>query len=354
MGGHRDHGPAPAQEVDAPMQLASSQDRKLVKTSTPGVYRRGGRYVVVVRDADGKQRKKSCRTLAEARTRRGEMIGKAAKGEELRESRETVRSFYDGWIDGYGGRTRHGIRENTREGYRQMMESHVLPTLGHVRLSRLRQKHLRELATALLAKKLSRNTVRLAVAPLRAMLADAVAGDEITANPALGFRLPQGPPRVDDGQQVKAKALTEEELRKLLAAMPDRWRLLFEFMASTGLRIGEVLALQWEHIDFGRKRVLVRRRWYRGSFAAPKSRFGRRDVPVTAGMARRLWELRKQVKASDEALVFPSATGTPIDAANLYRRVFVPAAKAAGVPWATFHTLRHTCATTLFRHGLNA
>ncbi|CAN5300806.1 hypothetical protein BH18ACT12_BH18ACT12_00790 [soil metagenome] len=43
--------------------------------------------------------------------------------------------------------------------------------------------------------------------------------------------------------------------------------------------------------------------------------------------------------------MIPSAAGTPIDAANLYRRVFVPTAKAAGVPWATFHTLRHTCAT---------
>src|SRR6266545_3562942 len=103
MGGHRDHGPAPAQEVDAPMQQASSQDRKLVKTSTPGVYKRGGRYVVVVRDADGKQRKKSCRTLAEARTRRAELIGKANRGEEIRESRATVAAYFETWIASYGG-----------------------------------------------------------------------------------------------------------------------------------------------------------------------------------------------------------------------------------------------------------
>ena len=101
-------------------------------------------------------------------------------------------------------------------------------------------------------------------------------------------------------------------------------------------------------------RVLVRRRWYRGSFAAPKSRYGVRDVPITDGMARRLWALRKEACGLDDGLVFPSATGTPIDAANLYRRVFTPAAKSAGVPWATFHTLRHTCATMLFRHGLDA
>jgi integrase len=334
------------------MPVSSSQDRRLVKTSTPGIYRKGSRFVVVVRDADGKQRKKFCKTLAEARTRRAELIGKAARGEELRESRLTVRAYFDGWIISYAGRTRHGIRENTRLGYREMMEGHVLPALGHVRLSRLRQRHLRELATAMFDKGLSRNTVRLAIAPLRAMLATAVADDEIQANPAVGFRLPQSPTTVAE-EREKAKALTEGELRRLLAAFPERWRLLFELMAHTGLRIGEALALQWQHVDLGRRRVLVRRRWYRGSYAPPKSSYGKRDVPVTERMARQLWELRKQARASDEALVFPSAAGTPLDLANL-RKVFAPAAKQAGVPWATFHTLRHTCATLLFLHGYNA
>jgi integrase len=51
-------------------------------------------------------------------------------------------------------------------------------------------------------------------------------------------------------------------------------------------------------------------------------------------------------------LVFPSAAGTPLDTANLYAK-FKPAAKRAGVPWASFHTLRHTCATALFREGRN-
>jgi integrase len=51
--------------------------------------------------------------------------------------------------------------------------------------------------------------------------------------------------------------------------------------------------------------------------------------------------------------VFPSAAGGPLDTANLYRRIFKPAAARAGVDWATFHTLRHTCATLLFRNGLN-
>ena len=53
------------------------------------------------------------------------------------------------------------------------------------------------------------------------------------------------------------------------------------------------------------------------------------------------------------APVFPTREGTHLDPSNVAARVLKPAARRAGVPWAGFHTFRHTCATMLFRHGLN-
>src|SRR5207248_11513181 len=64
--------------------------------------------------------------------------------------------------------------------------------------------------------------------------------------------------------------------------------------------------------------------------------------------------LRKAVSPADAAPLFPSKTGGLLDSSNVFSRVLKPAARAAGVPWAGFHTLRHTCATILFRGGLNA
>ena len=52
--------------------------------------------------------------------------------------------------------------------------------------------------------------------------------------------------------------------------------------------------------------------------------------------------------------MFASETGGYLDPSNVAARMFEPAAEAAGVPWASFHTLRHTCATMLFRKGVNA
>jgi Phage integrase family len=67
-----------------------------------------------------------------------------------------------------------------------------------------------------------------------------------------------------------------------------------------------------------------------------------------------LEQLAARARINRHAPVFPSKQGTYLDPSNIAARVLKPAARRASVPWASFHTLRHTCATMLFRHGLNA
>jgi integrase len=83
------------------------------------------------------------------------------------------------------------------------------------------------------------------------------------------------------------------------------------------------------------------------------------DKPHARGRVRpddALLEGRREQRLHDdvEGLVFHSAVGTVIDSSKLMSRVLKPAGRRAGVPWVGFHTFRHTCATTLFRRGLNA
>jgi integrase len=105
-------------------------------------------------------------------------------------------------------------------------------------------------------------------------------------------------------------------------------------------------------VDLNARRVRVERSFYRGSFAAPKSRYSRRSIPLSRDIAREL-ELRWLLEDDPEALLFASEAGGVLDSSNLMSRILKPAARRAGVPWAGFHTLRHTCATLLFRRGVN-
>jgi integrase len=325
----------------------------LVSTSTPGVYRRGGRYVVRYRDPQGRQRQRSAATLAEARALRAAMLADVARGEYRALSRITFADCAKTWITTYQGRTSRGIRPETLADYQRDLEADAIPFLGRLRLAEIEPRDIKAYAAHIQARGVRPATVRLAIAPVRALLATALEDGLIRTNPTAGVRIATLHTPTDSADE-KPKALTEDELRRLLTQIPDRWRLFVELVAHTGLRIGEAVALRWEDVDLTTRRLRVERRWYRNAYAPPKSRHGRRTIPLTPGMSHRLSQHRGPDAPPPDALVFPSRAQTPLDPANLSERVLKPAAAKAGVPWIGWHTLRHTCGTLLFRHGANA
>jgi integrase len=99
--------------------------------------------------------------------------------------------------------------------------------------------------------------------------------------------------RGEGEDHVEAKAMTRAELHRVLAATPERWRLLFELLAKTGLRISEALGLEWADVEFGSApRLHVRRHYYRGDLRQLKTHAGRRDLPLSPGLARALLAAR--------------------------------------------------------------
>ncbi len=87
----------------------------------------------------------------------------------------------------------------------------------------------------------------------------------------------------------------------------------------------------------------------------PKSRYGRREIPLDPLLATALYEHHAATEWSgDEDPVFPAANGSPLMPNNVFRRVLQPAREAADLPWVGFHAFRHTCASILFAEGRNA
>ena len=335
--------------------------RRLIRTSTPGVFKRGSRYVVCFRDPGGTPRKRSARTLAEARDLKAALTADIIRGEYRAASRVTFRDYVQSWVVVYSGRTAAGIRESTMVEYRRALGVNpdgspradgrgALGFFGRSRLAEIEPIHVKTYLAKVAAGGASKNTLRNHLAPLRCLFATAVEEGVIRYSPTAGIRLPRSE---QEHQEEQRKALTEQELARLIAAMRPERQLLIRFLACTGLRIGEAVALEFGDIDFGHRRVQVRRRIYQGEVALPKSRYGRRDVPLPTGLARELWQLRKDRRGRDNEPLFLGRGGRPLDASTAFRDLKT-AARSAGVPWASLHTLRHTCATMLFRNGLNA
>lgn len=325
--------------------------RPLIPTSTPGIYRRGERYVVRFRDPHGQQRQRAARTLAEARRLRAELGADVSRGEYRPDTKLTFAGYAETWAAGYTGRTGRGLRAETAAEYRRDL-ARALEHFGRRRLAEVTMPDVKGYARALAEEGLAPATVRRVLAPVKAMFATAVEEGLLRANPTAGLRIagPGGPPPGEED----VKVLTRDELERFVVEVPNGWpRLLVKVLAQTGLRLGEGLGLRWADLDTGERRLRVRQRVRGGEVGAPKSRRGSREVPLAPALARELATHRLASSwASADDLVFPSAIGKPQHASNLYRW-FKPAAERAGVPWAGFHTLRHTAASRWLLSGVS-
>jgi integrase len=274
------------------------------------------------------------------------------------------------WVERYQGRGRRGFREGTRDGYRQMLERYALSYFSsQIRLTDVSPRRVAEFLAWVCRQTrpapmkddpdrrvpLSDSTVRNALTPLRACLASAVREGLIRTNPAREVDLPHRP-RPARAEEDEVQAMSRSELATLLSLLPSRWRLFFWLLAATGLRISEAIALQWCHVrlDGSTPHVRVRRALVRGRIQPPKSRYGRRQIPLEHPLVLALRGHRLASGGRDEDLVFCAANGSPMNPGNLRRRVLKPVAQEANLAWVGFHSFRHTCASLLFAEGRNA
>lgn len=258
-----------------------------VKTSTPGVYKVGNVYMARPR-VHGKQIKVYAATKKGVVEKRAQLVADLSRGEYRASSGHTFGEYAREWVDSYAGRTTRGFRESTRTGYRRSIEK-AAPWFDarSKRLSDIEPADVRAFIRWLFdeqaqGKRLSLSTVRNHVAALRALFATAAEDGVLRHNPAYGVRISRPGPALDhDEEQVHA--LERDEARRLLAALPAEWRLFFDVLLQTGIRIGEAVELRWQDVTFGERPELhVRRRFYRGDVDTPKSKYGRRDLPLVA------------------------------------------------------------------------
>jgi integrase len=297
---------------------------KLVKTRWPGIYRRGNKFVYEWTDAQGNRRRGTTDTREQASRLKAEKEAEAARG-DLGETgprgRLTLATYaldlYGASLNRMPGETpargrymgrRGAIRDSTRDDYRRQVERQWLPALGTRALGKITAPDLSRVLARLAARDgddyLADSSLQRMFAPIAALLATAAEEGVIAYNPARDVRVPTGRDALhkfdedaedsDDPAPGKARALTREQLAAFLEVVDARWRLLFVLLASTGLRVSEAFALRWRDLklDGSRPVVRVRRAYVRGVYGPPKSRHGRRDVPVGFGLVRGLRERR--------------------------------------------------------------
>ena len=269
---------------------------------------------------------------------------------------ETVGTFLATWLEG----ARPTIRPGTWHRYEQITRLYLVPAIGRVRLVTLGPHHVAKLYRDLLDGGMSPATVHYVHRTLRRALGQAERWRLVTSNAAALVTPPRPEP-------VEMHTLTVEQVRRLLEIAPDRDRPLYLLAISTGMRLGELLALRWADVDLdrGSLRVVATLRREPGKAAAisaPKTSHSRRRVELSASVvaalsAHKVATIEERWRAGqlweDHDLVFPNVLGRPRGHSNIVR-AFHPLLEGAGLPRIRFHDLRHTAATLMLGRGVHA
>jgi len=267
------------------------------------------------------------------RTRQNEIAdGSWTPGNAVRPAYRTFGSYAEGWL------TARTLKPRTRSHYRALLDRLILPTFAAMPVKAISPDAVRDWHTRVGD---TRPTLRAhAYSLLRAILTDAVHDGLIPSNPA-HLRGAGNAKRVH-----KIKPASLPELAALVAAMPERYRVMTLLAAWCGLRFGELAELRRSDLDLAAGVIHVRRGVVRADgqtiIGTPKSGAGIRDVAIPPHL---LPAVRDHLAANvngRKGLLFPAADGVGHLAPSTLYTVFYPARVVAGRPDLRWHDLRHT------------
>jgi integrase len=294
------------------------------------LFKRGSVYYFQYFE-DGKQRQVStrCDRLDKAKKFRDQLLGKKLRGDLNHEASKVT---CDELLDDLINHSQTAVKDTTARIWKWCIEANVRPFFGHLKAATLTTEHLREYRSRRTTEGRSDVTVNRELSILRIALN---LGRKST--PPKVDRVPWFPMVKEDN--ARQGFLTDDQYAKLRDALPDDLRPLFVTAYFTGVRLGELVAWQWEQVDWEQGFVTLR---------ADATKSGHsRAVPILKGDMRQ-WLEWARANADGCDSVF-HRNGNPIKS---FRRPWLLACDAAGVPDLKFHDLRRTAVRNMRRAGV--
>lgn len=235
--------------------------------------------------------KKAARAVLEQRIR--EATAKPFEVADL-----SVQDFIDAYWKPY--LKRRGVKPSTLQSYESALQKHILPVLGTLKLADVAPMHIENLTQSKLAAGLSAKSVRNLVGLSQGIFSLAADNDLIPRSPVRAKHKPTV-------QRCEKPVWTPEQIKVIVEAVQGVYRALFSVAALTAARLGEILALRWENIDFESRTIRIEHSLWHGQLLSPKTLGSKRTIPFGGALGRVLPEHFQNAPHSEKALPISSS-----------------------------------------------
>lgn len=272
-----------------------------------------------------------------------------------KKDKKTVNDYIDSWLL----QKRNILKESTYARYVWVIDSHIRPVLGMIRIEDLKDDDIAQFiyqkknyGNLLTHTKLSNKTLKDIVTLLKQLLQYS------------GVDLKFDTPKIIKKKVEILSHFEQQQLEAYLCRHPDPIHIGILLSLYTGLRIGEVCALKWGDIDLQQKLLTVCHTVLRIKdtnihavsktkliMASPKTIFSNRIIPLPSFLVSILTSLKKTEFSGDDFFLTSSPVFIePRSYYNQYKKIL----KKVNIPQYKFHTLRHTFATRCIELGFDA
>ena len=307
----------------------------------------------------GKQIQRSVygKTQREVRQKLSMATSQLDAGDYVPNDRTTVAAWLQFWLTEYATPS---VKPLTLKNYTSSVKNHIAPALGRVKLQSLTAMQVQRFYNDLLREKgLAPSSLKIVHGVLRQALQKAVETGIIRQNIATLCNLPRP-------IKTELKPFSDAETQAFLAAIQGhKYEMLFKVALFTGMRIGEILGLQWECVGFEQGTLLVNKQLLpaKGGYQLAPTKNGKPRQLIPAPQVMRLLKAQQARQAEMQLamgvlwdnphdLVFTNEEGdhlAHVSVSKSFKRV----ASQIGRPDVVFHDLRHMHAIACFRAGLD-
>jgi integrase len=280
--------------------------------------------------------RKAARAVLDQRIREATSIKLEASELKLR---DFIGSYWKPALD------RKGLKASTQESYDSALECHILPAFGDHRIVDLAPLHIEQFTQAKLQSGLCGKTVRNLLLVLQGIFSLAVDNDLILKSPVRKSHKPVY-------RRKEKPVWSPSQVLAIIQAAPGSCRAFFCCAGLTGPRLGELLGLQWRHIDLAGRKLRIEQSLWRGKLVPPKTLGSVRTIYFGNALASALTEhFQHAINRGPDDFVFSKKDGSPLHPDVLRKDVLYPILDklgiARGAGTSGFHTFRHSAATIL-------
>jgi len=239
------------------------------------------------------------------------------------------------------------LKHKSMIAYKSSASNHIFPYFDNKMVSEIKPIHIKEFQDTMVAQGLKKQSVQFARILLKEAFEIAVLSEQLLNNPVSAVSMPK-----IKYKKEKYEPFTLDEIDSILSHTQGELRNFLGISFFTGMRSGEVLALQWSDIDFQQETISINKTIAQGVINEPKTRSSEREIEML-DTAKEFFQNQRRETGICNNYVFLNTKANHYSSNDTFYKKYQSVLQELGFEKRPLHNTRHTFASIMLNNAID-